>query len=88
MAEPFLVEGHVEVCQHAEGGRDVRSAAHRAGPKKRAALEQALEKYWTDEECGWIVLYDQQDVYGVSKRIHWKARPDELMKFDEATVSR
>ena len=56
--------------------------------KKRAALEQALEKYWIDEECGWIVLYDQQDIYGVSKRVQWKARPDELMKFDEATLTR
>jgi len=55
-------------------------------PKRREALQQALEKYWVEEECAWIILYDQQDIYGVSKRIQWKARPDELMKFDEATL--
>lgn len=55
--------------------------------KKREALEQALEKYWVDEECAWIILYDQQDIYGVSKRLQWKARPDELMKFDEVTLA-
>ena len=55
-------------------------------PKKRATLEQALEKYWIDEECGWVVLYDQQDIYGVSKRLRWKARPDELMRFNEAAL--
>jgi peptide/nickel transport system substrate-binding protein len=56
-------------------------------PKKRAALEQALEKYWVDEECGWNILYDQQDIYGVSKRLQWKPRPDELMTFQEAWLA-
>jgi hypothetical protein len=56
-------------------------------PRKRATLEQALEKYWVDEECGWNILYDQQDIYGVSKRLQWKARPDELMTFQEASVA-
>ena len=55
-------------------------------PDKRAELEQALEKYWIDEEAASIILYDQQDVYGTSARFQWEPRQDELILFQEATL--
>jgi peptide/nickel transport system substrate-binding protein len=55
-------------------------------PNKREAIVRQAEDYWLDQ-APWIILYDQQDIYGVSKRLQWKPRPDELMKFDEATLS-
>jgi peptide/nickel transport system substrate-binding protein len=30
-------------------------------------------------EAPWIFLYQQEDLYGVAKRIDWKPRPDERL---------
>ncbi|HLJ58446.1 MAG TPA: ABC transporter substrate-binding protein [bacterium] len=51
---------------------------------KRAVLEQALERYWLDEQAAWVVLYDQQDIYGINKKLQWTPRSDEYMYFDQA----
>lgn len=35
------------------------------------------------EDAAWVFLYQQNDIYGVSHRLNWKARPDErLVMFD------
>jgi peptide/nickel transport system substrate-binding protein len=37
------------------------------------------------EDAGWVFLYQQEDIYGASNRLDWKARPDErLVMFDVA----
>ena len=45
-------------------------------PKKRKEYySKALHILYDDP--GWLVLYQQKDLYGASKRIKWEARPDE-----------
>jgi peptide/nickel transport system substrate-binding protein len=52
--------------------------------KKRLEQYQRINRLWIDEAPA-IPLYQQIDLYGVSKRLDWKARSDELMKaFDMA----
>ncbi|MCI0529241.1 MAG: hypothetical protein L0Y56_17530, partial [Nitrospira sp.] len=35
------------------------------------------------EDAAWVFLYQQNDIYGASHRLNWKARPDErLVMFD------
>ncbi|MCI0529113.1 MAG: hypothetical protein L0Y56_16880, partial [Nitrospira sp.] len=35
------------------------------------------------EDAAWVFLYQQEDIYGVSNRLDWKARSDErLVMFD------
>lgn len=38
------------------------------------------------EECPWIWLWRQYDFYGVSKRLEWTARSDELIDFRDAKL--
>ena len=39
------------------------------------------------EEAPWIFMHIQPDTYGVSDRIDWKPRPDELIHFWNVTIS-
>ena len=47
--------------------------------KKRLAQYHRINKLWI-EEMPAVPLYQQLDLYGVSKRLNWKARSDELIK--------
>ncbi len=47
--------------------------------KKRLAQYHRINKLWVDEVAA-VPLYQQIDLYGVSKRVAWKARSDELLK--------
>ncbi len=38
------------------------------------------------EEAPWIFLHQQMDIYGISDRIEWNARPDELIHAYEARL--
>lgn len=39
------------------------------------------------EEAPWLYLHQQMDVYGVSSRLEWTARPDELIHAFEARIT-
>jgi peptide/nickel transport system substrate-binding protein len=53
--------------------------------KKRLALYHRINKLWI-EEVPAVPLYQQIDLYGVSKRLNWKARSDELIKAFDMSV--
>ncbi|HYY88028.1 MAG TPA: ABC transporter substrate-binding protein, partial [Chloroflexota bacterium] len=52
---------------------------------KRVQKMQEFENYVFNDHVPWVWLWHQQDIYGASNRINWKARPDELMTFEEAS---
>jgi peptide/nickel transport system substrate-binding protein len=52
-----------------DGTRDVAA--------QYAVLNQMLEVF--HERGPWLMLFFQPDIYGVSNRIHWKPRPDEVI---------
>ena len=46
--------------------------------KKRYDVFKEIQGIVRDD-APWIFLYDQQDIYGVTKRIQWTPRPDEFI---------
>jgi len=48
-------------------------------PKKRLDLYHRINRLWIDDVAA-VPLYQQLDLYGVNKRLDWKARSDELLK--------
>jgi peptide/nickel transport system substrate-binding protein len=48
-------------------------------PRKRLEQYHRINKLWIEDAAA-MPLYQQLDLYGVSKRIVWKARGDELIK--------
>jgi len=47
--------------------------------KKRLEQYQRINRFWLDEMPA-VPLYQQVDLYGVSKRLNWKARSDEVLQ--------
>ena len=47
--------------------------------RKRAELYQRINRIWVEDAAA-MPLYQQQDLYGASRRLVWKARGDELIK--------
>ncbi|MDG4889754.1 ABC transporter substrate-binding protein [Mesorhizobium sp. WSM4887] len=54
--------------------------------EERAAVNQMLKVFYDDGP--WLLLYDQPDFYGVSKRISWKARRDEHIELFDAKLAK
>jgi peptide/nickel transport system substrate-binding protein len=48
-------------------------------PKKRLELYHRINKLWVEDAAA-MPLYQQLDLYGVTKRMAWKARGDERLK--------
>ena len=53
--------------------------------KKRLEQYHRINKLWIDEMPA-VPLYQQIDLYGVNKRVAWKARPDERLKAFDMTL--
>ena len=53
--------------------------------KKRREQYHRINKLWI-EEMPAVPLYQQLDLYGVSKRLGWKARADERLKGFEMSL--
>jgi peptide/nickel transport system substrate-binding protein len=53
--------------------------------KKRRAQYHGINKLWV-EEMPAVPLYQQIDLYGVSRRVNWKARSDEVIKAAEMSL--
>ena len=47
--------------------------------RKRAEIYQRINRIWVEDAAA-MPLYQQQDLYGASRRLQWKARGDELIK--------
>jgi peptide/nickel transport system substrate-binding protein len=63
----------------------IKEAVATVDDAKRPAANQALENYVYNEHVPWVWLWHQQDIYGASNKVNWKARSDELMTFEEAS---
>jgi peptide/nickel transport system substrate-binding protein len=57
----------------------VEEAQTQMDEKKRLAQYHRINKLWV-EEVPAVPLYQQIDLYGVNKRVAWKARSDELIR--------
>ena len=53
--------------------------------EERAKVYQELEDYVYKERVSWIWLWHQQDIYGVSNKLEWKPRRDELLDLVNAS---
>jgi ABC-type transport system substrate-binding protein len=53
--------------------------------RKRAEIYQRINRIWVDDAAA-MPLYQQQDLYGVNRRLSWKARGDELIKGYEMAI--
>jgi len=53
--------------------------------RKRAELYHRINRIWVDDAAA-MPLYQQQDLYGASRRLSWKARGDELIKGYEMAI--
>src|SRR3989449_102693 len=70
--------GGVEITLHGPRGRYVRDAE--VAEAVTGQLSKArINKLWV-EEMPAVPLYQQIDLYGVSKRLNWKARSDEVLQ--------
>jgi len=52
----------------------------------RSIIYQKLEQYIVNELVPWIFLYDQPLIYGVSNRLEWQPRPDEIVELRNASL--
>ncbi len=55
-------------------------------PNMRVEIMGKIQKVVRDD-APWIFLYDQKDIYGVTKRIQWTPRPDEFVWAYDIKVS-
>jgi len=63
----------------------IKQAGGTLDTAKRIQVLQEFENYVFTEHVPWIWLWHQQDIYGASNTIDWKARSDELMSFDQVS---
>jgi peptide/nickel transport system substrate-binding protein/oligopeptide transport system substrate-binding protein len=53
---------------------------------ERQKLYEQIEDYVLMQNADWVPLYALQDIYGVSDRVVWNARPDQNYAFETATL--
>ncbi len=53
-------------------------------PAKRIDIGKEMAQYLNDD-CPWIYLYQQRDVYGASPSVAWEAKPDFLLRVRDIT---
>lgn len=53
---------------------------------ERQKLYEQIQDYVLMQNADWVPLYALQDIYGVSDRVVWKARPDQNYAFETATL--
>jgi len=63
----------------------VERARYELDAKKRDALYAQVAKL-THDEAPWIFLYQMEDLYGKSKRLHWQPRSDEILRLVEMSL--
>jgi ABC-type transport system substrate-binding protein len=69
-----------------EGDRMLDEAATLSDAQRRKAAYQNVEKYVMQDLVSLLPLYDFIDIYGVSRRLQWMPRPDEIADFRAASV--
>ena len=82
---PLFRSGNILANYHNEEfDRALDEAQTIMDEKKRLEQYQRINRLWIDDAAA-VPLYQQVDLYGVGKRVTWKARSDERLKgFDMA----
>ena len=82
---PLFRSGNILANYHNEEfNRAVDEAQTIMDEKKRLEQYQRINRLWIDDAAA-VPLYQQVDLYGVGKRVTWKARSDERLRgFDMA----
>jgi peptide/nickel transport system substrate-binding protein len=55
-------------------------------PQKRIEVGKRMAKFFYDE-CPWVIMYQQRDVYGVSPKLAWDAKPDFLLRVRDMSLA-
>lgn len=63
----------------------IENARFELDPKKRDAV-YAKALAIVHEEAPWIFLFQYEDLYATTKRVHWQARPDELIYCEDIKI--
>jgi peptide/nickel transport system substrate-binding protein len=82
----FHSKGLYAYGNSAEGDRMIDEAATFSDPQRRKTAYQNVEKYMMQDLVSLLPLYDFIDIYGVSKRLEWTPRPDEIADLRAASV--
>jgi peptide/nickel transport system substrate-binding protein len=83
---PLFRTGGVFVNYHnPDFDRMVDEAQTIMDEKKRLEQYHRINKLWVEDAAG-MPLYQQVDLYGVSKRLQWKARGDEVLRAYEMAL--
>jgi peptide/nickel transport system substrate-binding protein len=83
-----LFESSARLSTYANPAYDklVDAARYETDPGKRQALyDRALTILHDD--APWIFLFQYEDLYGTSQRLHWRARADEGLAVDEMSLA-
>jgi peptide/nickel transport system substrate-binding protein len=64
----------------------IQKALETADPAAREAQYQELQRFLVLEKVVWVPLYVLQDLVGVSNRLTWTMRPDQLFDVSHATL--
>jgi peptide/nickel transport system substrate-binding protein len=75
----FRAPGIFVNWQHEEFNRMVEEAQTIMDERQRLEQYHRINRLWA-EEMPAVPLYQQVDLYGVSRRLGWKARPDEVIQ--------
>ncbi|MFC1492066.1 ABC transporter substrate-binding protein [Nitrospinota bacterium] len=73
----FYSKGRGIYWNHPEVDRLIEQAAAESDRAKRKRLYLKAQEIIVDREAAHVFLYYPQDLYGVSRRVKFKARPDE-----------
>ncbi|MBI4276886.1 MAG: hypothetical protein HY660_00395 [Armatimonadetes bacterium] len=89
----YLLGGHFHskrrglYYNHPDSDRLIELGMSTLNEKTRLDTYARLQEFLL-EEAPWIFLYDQQDIYGISKRLRWRPRVDERIVLYGAEVAR
>jgi peptide/nickel transport system substrate-binding protein len=65
---------------------DIAAAVSTVDQAERERIYSELDAYLTNEHVPWIYLYLQNLIYGVSDRLEWQPRSDEIIDLREARL--
>jgi peptide/nickel transport system substrate-binding protein len=65
---------------------DIAAAVSTVDQAEREQIYSELDAYLTNEHIPWIYLYLQNLIYGVSDRLEWQPRSDEIIDLREARL--
>lgn len=63
----------------------IQKALTEQDSKRREQLYRDIERFLALEKVVWVPLYVFQDIYGVSNRLNWSPRPDQIYELDRAS---